>query len=49
MNEFIRELKAEVKTSSELAEENKRKQEAKERVRLIEEVIRKMEEEIWEK
>lgn len=47
MNEFIEELKAEVKTSSELAE--KRKQEAKERVRLIEEVIRKMEEEIWEK
>lgn len=49
MNEFINELKAEVKTSSELAEEKKRKKEAKERVKLIEEVMRKREEEVWEK
>lgn len=45
MNEFIKNLKAEVKTSSELVKEI----EIKERAKLIEEVMRKREEEVWEK
>ena len=45
MKEFIEDLKAEVKTSSELVKDI----EIKERVKLIEEVMRKREEEVWEK